>query len=45
LKNYWQGDSIEEALSKWHKDKDTKAFKALPLTLAWGIWLARNAKL
>jgi hypothetical protein len=32
-----EGDSIEVALRNWHKDKETKAFKALPLTIAWGV--------
>jgi hypothetical protein len=45
LNNAWKGNSIEEALKNWCMNKDTKRYKSLPLTIAWGIWLAQNSKL
>jgi hypothetical protein len=44
LNSKWQGDSIEATLRKWYMDKETKSFKALPLTIAWGVWIERNKK-
>jgi hypothetical protein len=35
----------EEAFRSWYTNKDTKKMRALPLNIAWGIWLARNLKL
>jgi hypothetical protein len=40
-----QGDTMEATFKRWHNDNDTKIFKVLSLTLALGIWLAKNAKL
>jgi len=37
MKSKCQGDSIEEKLRKWHKDKETKSFKALPPNITWGF--------
>jgi hypothetical protein len=45
LRNAWEGGSTEEAFRTWFINKDTKKIKALPLNIAWGIWLARNLKL
>jgi hypothetical protein len=45
LRNVWEGGSTEEAFRIWYINKDMKKFRALPLNIAWGIWLARNLKL
>jgi hypothetical protein len=45
LRNAWEGEDIEEAFRSWYAKKDTKKIKALPLNIAWGVWLARNLKL
>jgi hypothetical protein len=45
LKNEWKGDSIDTALKSWISNPTTSNYKALPLTIAWGVWLARNQML
>ena len=45
LQNVWLGEDVEVDLRSWHVKKDTKKIRALPLNIAWGIWLARNLKL
>jgi hypothetical protein len=45
LKNAWRGTTIEEALRGWCLNNETLRYRALPLTIAWGIWLAINTKL
>jgi hypothetical protein len=42
LKNIWAGDEIEEAFRIWCTKKETKRFRALPLNIAWGVWLAKE---
>jgi hypothetical protein len=41
----WEGGSTKEASGSWYTNKGTKKMRALPLNIAWGIWLARNLKL
>jgi hypothetical protein len=43
--NFKVGDKIEEAFKIWCDDKDTKKIRALPLNIAWGVWLDMNLKL
>lgn len=45
LRNGWSGDLIEEGLINWCGNDARKNYRALPLIVARGIWLARNAKI
>lgn len=45
LENAWKGSTIEEALRGWYLNNETLGYRALPLTIAWGILLAGNTKL
>jgi hypothetical protein len=42
LRFVWSGD-FKEGLRIWCENENTKGFRALPLIVVWGIWLARNA--
>jgi hypothetical protein len=42
---YWRGASFEEALKDRFKPITPKHLKALPILVAWGIWIARNTTL
>ena len=39
----WDGRNIKEAWTSWHSSRVVKDWKALPLIIIWGIWLARNS--
>ena len=45
LQNAWNGNSIEEALRIWCLNKETKRYRALPIIISLGVWLAKNTKL
>lgn len=45
LKNVWDGSSIEEALGILCTNRETRRYRALPINIAWGVWLAINSKL
>jgi hypothetical protein len=45
IRNLWEGESIEEDFRTWCSKKETFKIRALPLNIAWGVWLARNLKL
>lgn len=34
---------MEQAWQDWWSDRDNKGFKALPLLVIWGVWIARNS--
>jgi hypothetical protein len=34
--------SLMKLLKSWISNPATSNYKALPLTIAWGIWIARN---
>lgn len=41
----WTGNSINECLRTSYGNMAMKSIKDLPLLVAWGIWLSRNASL
>jgi hypothetical protein len=41
----WAGESMESAWKTWTDTPGNKDFKALPLLISWGIWLARNSEI
>eukprot|EP01018_Ginkgo_biloba_P039380 Gb_12932 [translate_table: standard] len=45
LKHAWSGSTVEEGLRGWCSLSWVKEFLALPVIIAWGIWLARNASI
>eukprot|EP01018_Ginkgo_biloba_P023075 Gb_32325 [translate_table: standard] len=45
LREVWAGDSIEGSLRLWCLNPTLKSVKALPLIVAWGVWLAQNASI
>eukprot|EP01018_Ginkgo_biloba_P000430 Gb_04206 [translate_table: standard] len=45
LKVAWEGSTLEESLRKWCENRLAKFVLALPLIIAWGIWLMQNASL
>jgi hypothetical protein len=45
LQDSWHGTSIEESLKVWCENVNTKKFRALPVIVAWGTWIARNYSL
>ena len=38
----WVGDSLEGDFLRWWRMGATKALRALPLIISWGVWLAKN---
>jgi hypothetical protein len=38
----WNGLTMSDALQNWLVDHQNHDFKALPLIICWGIWIARN---
>jgi hypothetical protein len=44
LHNTWEGVAIKQCSRRWCQNKDT-TYKSLLISYAWGIWVARNAKL
>jgi hypothetical protein len=45
IQNVWLGENYEVALRLWYANKDMKNIRQLLLSIAWGVWLARNMKL
>eukprot|EP01018_Ginkgo_biloba_P031210 Gb_14160 [translate_table: standard] len=45
IKDVWGGSTLEERLRKWHGNRYVKYELALPLIIAWGVWIVRNASL
>jgi hypothetical protein len=45
LKDIWGGTLVDECMKWWCENGNLKSFRVLPLIIAWGIWLARNASL
>eukprot|EP01018_Ginkgo_biloba_P022058 Gb_03022 [translate_table: standard] len=45
VRNVWIGASVEEGLRTWCGNPIAKTFLALPVILAWGICVARNASI
>lgn len=45
LENDWDKNIIEGALRTWCTNGETRRYRALPLTLAWGVWFVGNLKL
>ena len=45
VKEGWRGETLVDCFKSWQFNPELKAFKALPLLVAWGIWLARNASI
>lgn len=41
-KFYWDALFVYENLKRWPKKKEIQKHKAVPLMVAWGIWLERN---
>jgi hypothetical protein len=42
MKDVWKGPSLEEILRIWCENKNLKRYKALPIIISWGTWIARN---
>jgi hypothetical protein len=38
----WNGLSLEQAWQDWWSNRENKVFRALPLLIIWGVWIARN---
>ncbi|KAH9304995.1 hypothetical protein KI387_009399, partial [Taxus chinensis] len=38
----WQGETVEVCLQNSFQRTELKAYRALPLVMSWGIWLASN---
>lgn len=41
----WDKDSLEDCYHGVSTNRQLKWFRALPILVVWGIWLARNANL
>lgn len=38
----WQGGTVLEAFQHWWGEQRKTSFRAIPVILAWGIWISRN---
>jgi hypothetical protein len=38
----WNENSLEGRLGLWDGNREVKRLKALPLIVAWGIWISRD---
>jgi hypothetical protein len=39
----WIGPSLEQAWQDWWSTRNYRGFRALPLLVIWGVWIARNS--
>ena len=43
VKNRWVGNSVEECLKSWTRQKELKEWKVMPCPTIWDLYLARNS--
>ena len=43
MKNRWVGNSVEECLKSWMRQKELKEWKVVPCPTIWDMYLARKS--
>ena len=45
VKNRWVGNSVEECLKSWMRQKELKEWKVVPCLTIWYVYIERNSLL